>query len=425
MIRHIRLKDSVLTSNRFIYSGMDIIASIDEINGNMVYFTRGTGNAPGVGDVIAEIRICSSLTQTFFYIKNHRGDTIALVNEAGTAVGTYQYDAWGQVTVQEGTNAWFTFSSKRYDPDAKLYYYGFRWYDPESKRWTQPDPSGIAEGLDLYRFCDNDPVNGVDVYGEWVVAADIGRWWQDKLDYVKSHLYVTENSLNDVVLNYAIGHFVDTMGGGLGLRLLMLGDNWYDRYQYNVCDLGNNKFWAVLDTANLVAGDIVGYTPFLEGCVGVDRASGNLLPTDERWVRGVSGGVQMVLFTVGAAEGLHFVRGKYFAPKTTAVQKYYPDNNGFIGNTKNKTLMPGEVIDRYGGTQYSRFFSPENTPMQMRSLPPGTAVEPLHAYKILKPLEVQSGTVAPAYGQLGLGTQYRTPVPLGILLKRGIIKKLY
>ena len=48
----------------------------------------------------------------------------------------------------------------------------------------------------------------------------------------------------------------------------------------------------------------------------------------------------------------------------------------------------------------------------------------VHTYKILKPLEVKSGTVAPAFGQPGLGTQYRTPVPLETLLKRGFIEKL-
>ena len=57
----------------------------------------------------------------------------------------------------------------------------------------------------------------------------------------------------------------------------------------------------------------------------------------------------------------------------------------------------------------------------MRALPPGVADSPLRTFEVLKPFPVQAGTVAPAYDHLGLGTQYVTPVPLGVLLERGIL----
>jgi RHS repeat-associated protein len=158
-----------ITSNSFVYDGLDMIAKIDEISGDIVCFTRGLGIAPGVGDVLAETHILGASTQSFFYITNHRGDTVALVDESGNVVGTYAYDAWGNITSHTGADAYFTFSSKHYDENAGLYYYGFRWYDPQSKRWTQPDPEGLSEGLDLYQFCGNDPVNNVDICGcAWI-----------------------------------------------------------------------------------------------------------------------------------------------------------------------------------------------------------------------------------------------------------------
>ncbi|MCL1920735.1 MAG: TNT domain-containing protein [Kiritimatiellaeota bacterium] len=43
-------------------------------------------------------------------------------------------------------------------------------------------------------------------------------------------------------------------------------------------------------------------------------------------------------------------------------------------------------------------------------------------YGLAKPFEVNAGTVAPAFGQPGLGIQYQTPVTLDVLLKHGIIK---
>jgi len=166
LVYEARSSSAGTTSNRFVYEGMDVIAKLDETSGEMVYFTRGLGIAPGIGDVLAETHILGSLTQTYFYVQNHRGDTIALVyGSNGTVVVQYQYSAWGEITSHTGSNAWFTFSGKHYDQDAQLYYYGYRWYDAQAKRWTQPDPSGLAEGLDLYQFCGNDPINNVDVYG--------------------------------------------------------------------------------------------------------------------------------------------------------------------------------------------------------------------------------------------------------------------
>jgi hypothetical protein len=110
--------------------------------------------------------------------------------------------------------------------------------------------------------------------------------------------------------------------------------------------------------------------------------------------------------------------------EVTALTKFYPENAGFAGATERTFLMPGQVIDRYGGSGYSRFFSPQGTADWARSLPPGTAGQPLRTFEVVKPFEVQSGTVAPWFNQPGGGLQYLTPVRLETLLKRGIIKEV-
>jgi Tuberculosis necrotizing toxin len=103
------------------------------------------------------------------------------------------------------------------------------------------------------------------------------------------------------------------------------------------------------------------------------------------------------------------------------ITTYYPSNNGFLGPPEEKFLQVGERIDRYGGSDYSRFFSPEGTPESGRALPPGTAGQPLNTYVVAKPFPVESGTVAPGFDSLGGGIQYRTPVPLRVLIERGIL----
>jgi hypothetical protein len=107
---------------------------------------------------------------------------------------------------------------------------------------------------------------------------------------------------------------------------------------------------------------------------------------------------------------------------TTTLTKFYPANNGFLGSTERIFLMPGEQISRYGSGS-GKFFSPAGTPLSMRALPPGSNTGIFNTYKVLKPFEVQAGKIAPAFGQLGLGTQYLSPVSADVLLKRGIIGK--
>jgi hypothetical protein len=108
---------------------------------------------------------------------------------------------------------------------------------------------------------------------------------------------------------------------------------------------------------------------------------------------------------------------------STSLTKFYPGNNGFLGTPESTFLMPGNQISRYGSTT-GKYFSPAGTPLEMRSMPPGANTNVLNNYNVLKPFSVQSGTIAPAFNQLGLGIQYVTPVSASVLLKHGIITPL-
>jgi RHS repeat-associated protein len=143
---------------------------------------------------------------------------VALVDESGNFVGCYEYDAWGNVVSHSGLDAYFTFSSKHYDENAGLYYYGYRWYDPVAKRWTQPDPSGLSEGLDLYRFCGNDPINNVDVYGMFWYDVT-AQWWQSQVSQSKDILL--NSRMNQLPGGWlAVGTANAVMDFGLGFMTL-------------------------------------------------------------------------------------------------------------------------------------------------------------------------------------------------------------
>jgi len=46
-----------------------------------------------------------------------------------------------------------------------LYYYGYRYYDPETGRWLSRDPIGEVGGFNLYLFVNNNSINSVDPFG--------------------------------------------------------------------------------------------------------------------------------------------------------------------------------------------------------------------------------------------------------------------
>ncbi len=125
----------------------------------------------------------SGTTTTYYFQRNLLGDVIGIYTTSGTKVGGYAYDAWGNCTITLNTNGIATRNPIRYrgyyyDEDAKLYYLNARYYNPEWRRFISPDDTayldpGSVNGLNLYCYCGNDPVNYADPSGCFPVLACI------------------------------------------------------------------------------------------------------------------------------------------------------------------------------------------------------------------------------------------------------------
>ena len=121
---------------------------------------------------------------------------------------------------------------------------------------------------------------------------------------------------------------------------------------------------------------------------------------------------------------VHNKCGGTIEDESTEIVSYYPENNGAIRGTEEYIYIEeGEIIDRFGKST-GKYFAPVGTPLEMRALPYDADLTNYHQYEVVKPFEVEVSIIAPAFGNIGLGTQYRSFVSVKILLKRGIIKEL-
>ena len=104
----------------------------------------------------------------FFPLYDANGNITAYLDDSGAVVASYTYDAFGRTIAQSGPLASafpHRFSTKYHDSETGLYYYGYRFYAPELMRWLNRDPIEEEGGVNLYTFCWNDGVNGLDYLG--------------------------------------------------------------------------------------------------------------------------------------------------------------------------------------------------------------------------------------------------------------------
>ena len=101
---------------------------------------------------------------------NGRSEVVSALTDV---VASYAYDAFGNTVTESGAMAGtfpFRFSTKYYDSESGLYYYGYRFYSPKLGRWLTRDPIEEAGGVNLYGFCGNDGVRKWDKLGRSIVV---------------------------------------------------------------------------------------------------------------------------------------------------------------------------------------------------------------------------------------------------------------
>ncbi|HEY1749701.1 MAG TPA: RHS repeat-associated core domain-containing protein, partial [Caulobacteraceae bacterium] len=150
-----RLRTTVVTggaTTQFLYDGDRLVGEYDGSGALLRRYIHG----PDADEPLASYESGA----LGWLHADRQGSIVARSNAAGSINATYAYgepQTWG--------GARFAYTGQIELPEAQLYYYKARVYDPVTGRFAQTDPVGYLSDVDLYAYGDEDPTDKSDPSG--------------------------------------------------------------------------------------------------------------------------------------------------------------------------------------------------------------------------------------------------------------------
>ena len=150
----------------WLYDGDRVVREDDTSTNYHSLFAYGTKS--NVPDLM--LRKTTGSFRIFRLVTDQVGSVILVydVTTGSVASGPFAYDGnapWGGASTWHYYGGSFGFAGGIYEPDSSTYRFGAREYNPWVGRWLSKDPIRFAGGLNLYAYCNNDPVNCADPGG--------------------------------------------------------------------------------------------------------------------------------------------------------------------------------------------------------------------------------------------------------------------
>ncbi|PIT18160.1 RHS repeat-associated core domain-containing protein [Snodgrassella alvi] len=122
-----------------------------------------------------------------------------LTDENGELLWECSFQLWGKRIHEighESVEQNLRYQGQYLDRETGLHYNTFRYYDPDIGRFTQPDPIGLAGGLNLYQYAPNG-LTWVDPWGLWTYNT------MPKIDGFQKHHIIPQQLKNHALLKEA------------------------------------------------------------------------------------------------------------------------------------------------------------------------------------------------------------------------------
>jgi RHS repeat-associated protein len=109
-------------------------------------------------------------------LNDHLGSALMVASQSGAvlALDTFNFTPFGQGIGNDPGSTNRQGFTGHIEDETGLTYMQARYYDPVIGRFLSPDPTGYADGLNVYAYVGNDPVNRTDPTGNFAFLIPLG-----------------------------------------------------------------------------------------------------------------------------------------------------------------------------------------------------------------------------------------------------------
>jgi RHS repeat-associated protein len=171
-----------------------------------------------------------------FELGDHLASSVITLDLSGLELRREEYYPYGDTSFGSFARKRYRFTGRERDEESGLSYHRHRYYAPWLMRWISPDPSGRADGLNLYRYARSQPIGFVDLQG-----TSAWSWTKSVFSTIWSHTKSGDFNVG--------GYQVETM----------LGRNPYD-WTRKARDIAWDHTKKVWEKVKQVAGNLWGWS---------------------------------------------------------------------------------------------------------------------------------------------------------------------